>query len=199
MRRVVGTVLVVLVLLVGAGLAIVLTGSYDVRATASHTWFVGWALETTRERAVAEAAAGVDVPDLDDPEMVEAGFRAYRDMCAGCHTPPGGDDSPVARGMNPAPPEMAHAAEELSDAELFWVTKHGLRMTGMPAWGVTHDDQSLWEIVAFVRRLPGMSPSDYRAFAERMSGERSQGDGGGSSANDSAHRHADGHAHEHQH
>lgn len=189
MRRVIITVVVVLVLLAGGGLTIVYTGSYDVRATASHNPVVAWALETTRENAVAREVAGIEPPALDDPAMIEAGLRSYRDMCAGCHAPPGGDESPVAQGLNPAPPDMAHAAEELSDAELFWVTKHGLRMTGMPGWGVSHDDDSLWEIVAFVRTLPETSPAEYREMVQRTIEESGDGDGG--------HQHDDGHDHEH--
>jgi mono/diheme cytochrome c family protein len=88
----------------------------------------------------------------------------------------------VARGLLPEPPELAVVAEEWSVAELFWITKHGIRMTGMPAFGPTHSDAELWEVVAFLRVLPALTPEAYRALLGPAA------DGG-----------HDGHGHEHSH
>jgi mono/diheme cytochrome c family protein len=51
--------------------------------------------------------------------------------------------------------------------EVYWVVKHGIRMTGMPAFGPAHDERELWSIVAFVERLPRMSPEAYQEEVRR--------------------------------
>ena len=51
-------------------------------------------------------------------------------------------------------------------AEQFWIVKHGVKMTGMPAWGVTHDDELLWDVVAFVRKLPELTPEQYETMVK---------------------------------
>jgi hypothetical protein len=39
-------------------------------------------------------------------------------------------------------------------------------MTGMPAWGVTHDDEILWDVVAFLRKLPEFTPEQYQTLVK---------------------------------
>jgi hypothetical protein len=71
----------------------------------------------------------------------------------------------MGQGLNPPAPDLAEEAAEMSAAELFWVTKHGIRMTGMPAWGASHDDDALWPVVAFTKeRLPELDAAAYRRF-----------------------------------
>ena len=73
--------------------------------------------------------------------------------------------------MRPKPPDLSKAASLWSDAELFWIVKHGIRMTGMPAWG-DHSDDELWVTVAFLQELVEMSPQDY---AKLVAASRAQG------------------------
>jgi mono/diheme cytochrome c family protein len=63
----------------------------------------------------------------------------------------------------PRTPELRRG-NDLTPAEQFWVVKHGVKMTGMPAWGVTHDDELLWDVVAFVRKLPELTPEQYETL-----------------------------------
>jgi hypothetical protein len=70
---------------------------------------------------------------------------------------PGGD---IARGLSPPPSDLAVAAKSYSAGELFWILKHGIKMTGMPAWS-DHSDEQLWATVAFVQKLPGLTPDEY--------------------------------------
>lgn len=121
----------------------------------------------TRDRA---CAAGVDVPDLSDENLILAGAGDYDAMCADCHGAPGRKPGPMGQGLNPQPPDLADEAEHLTPAELFWVTKHGIRMTGMPAWGVTHDDDALWPVVAFITELPRLNAAAYQALLARGAG-----------------------------
>lgn len=93
--------------------------------------------------------------------MVAKGGRHYRESRQTCHAGPGAERGEMARGLRPAPPELAREATHWSSAELFWIVKHGIKMTGMPAWGESHGDEDLWTIVAFLERLPKLSPKEY--------------------------------------
>lgn len=164
------SILVVVVLVALAafgGLGAVALGLPDVAATTPHWGITRWVLSTTMEHGVRRRAAGISVPaDLDQPARIGAGASEYREMCAACHGAPGGEASEIAKGLLPEPPKLTEAAKEWSAPELFWITKHGVRMTGMPAFGPTHPDRKIWDVVAFVQRLPAMSPAEYRALTE---------------------------------
>lgn len=161
--KTVRALLVVLVLIAAAGLAFVYSGLYDVAADADHTGPVEWVLSTTQSRSVHRRAEAVRPPEWlarPDPAVLRRGHLRYHELCATCHGAPGVDLSPIGQGLNPAPPELSHEADE--PKELFWVTRHGVKMTGMPAFGVTLDDQEIWEIVAFIQQMPKMTEEEYR-------------------------------------
>lgn len=143
--------------------AIVLSGRIDVSADGNHWTLTESALATIRQNAVAREALSVEdaTPKLDRAGEPYTGIIAYEDMCASCHIPPGGSPTPLAQGLNPSPPDLAEAAAIRSPEELFWITKHGIRMSGMPAWGATHDDEELWPIIALITRFPDFTDSDY--------------------------------------
>jgi mono/diheme cytochrome c family protein len=177
--------LLLIALVVGA--VFIYTGSYDIAATTPHSGPVKWLLSQTMRRSVAVRAESLAVPDLSGEEMQLAGVNDFQTMCSGCHTPPGQAPSPLAEGLNPKPPDLAESARHMGAAELFWVTKNGVRMTGMPAWGNTHGDEDLWPVVAFVQRLPELRPEDYQRLLETAKTAKS-----GHHASD-----ADAHGHDH--
>ncbi len=76
----------------------------------------------------------------------------------------------MGQGLNPPAPDLADSAAHMTPAELFWVTRHGIRMTGMPAWGATHDDEDLWPVVAFITTLPGLDADAYQSMLSRAEG-----------------------------
>ena len=150
----------------GAASLAIYAGMYNVAADIPHTQPVFWLLETVRERSVAVRAAGVIVPpDLADPKRVAAGAAEYAEICSGCHLAPGMKRTEISRGLYPRAPELRRGSD-LTPAEEFWVVKHGVKMTSMPAWGVTHSDELLWDIVAFLRKLPELSPDQYQALVK---------------------------------
>ncbi len=152
-----------------AGFAFIYSGRVDVAATSPHWAVTEWLFSTAMERAVRRQARAIEVPEyLDDAMRVRAGAAAYDAMCVSCHGAPGVDRGAVAEGLEPEPPELVDEAGEWSAAELFWITKHGVRMTGMPGFGPTHSDVELWEVVAFVERLPRMSAAEYRSLASPL-------------------------------
>jgi mono/diheme cytochrome c family protein len=146
------------------------SGSYDVGADSRHGKLVGWLLSTTSHASVKRRAAKIEVPDLTDDKLKLAGANDFKTMCADCHGAPGQEPKAIGKGLNPAPPDLAESAAHMTPAELFWVTKHGIKMTGMPAWGATHDDDALWPVVAFITGLPELSADDYQALLAKAAG-----------------------------
>jgi mono/diheme cytochrome c family protein len=138
----------------------------NIAAVVPHTQPVYWLFETVRERSVAARARDIVVPkNLDDANRISKGADEYAEMCSGCHLAPGMERTEISRGLYPRAPELRHKTD-LTPAEQFWIVKHGVKMTGMPAWGVTHDDELLWDVVAFVRKLPELTPEQYETMVK---------------------------------
>jgi mono/diheme cytochrome c family protein len=153
-----------LLVLIGAASLAIYAGVYNVAADAPHTQPVFWLMTTVRERSIAARATGVVVPlDLTDPKRIAAGAAQYAEMCSGCHLAPGMKRTEISRGLYPRASELRRGSR-LTPAEEFLVVKHGLKMTGMPAWGVTHNDELLWDVVAFLRRLPELTADQYQTL-----------------------------------
>ena len=159
-------VAVALLVLIGAAAVGIYAGLYNIAADVPHTQPVYWLLETMRDRSIAARAREVVVPaDLNDPTRISKGAGQYADMCSGCHLAPGMKRTEISQGLYPRAPELRRTTT-LTPEEQFWVVKHGIKMTGMPAWGVTHDDDLLWDVVAFVRKLPELSPEQYETLVK---------------------------------
>ncbi len=167
MKTVITTLVIAIALAGITGLAIIYTGAFNVAVAWKDPPPLRWVLVTAREKSVKRRAKSIVVPPTKGLEQIDNGFRSYQDMCVACHALPGTKASPVEKGLNPEPPELLEVAEHMSAAEIFWVIKNGIRMTGMPAWGITHSDEELWDIVAFIKAMPGMSESDYRRLDQQ--------------------------------
>jgi len=152
----------ILLLLVIIFFAAVYSGLYNVAATYPDPAPMHWLFDTTMEHSVKRHARGIATPELTEGAKIRQGFGLYRRRCAGCHGAPGQPIGEIARAMNPAAPELADEAEEWQPNELFWITKNGIRMTGMPAWKDILSDDDIWAIVAFMQKLPEMSPDEYQ-------------------------------------
>jgi len=164
--------LVLVVLAIAGILTFAYSGLYNVAATGKDSGLLRWLLHTTMERSVDRRAADVVIPadvSLDDPQRIAVGLIHYDEMCVVCHGAPGVEAGEARQGLNPRPPELAEHAAEISPQALFWIIKHGVEMTGMPAWGPTHDDQRIWDMVAFLQQLPGMTAADYAGLKVRAS------------------------------
>ncbi|NOZ37730.1 MAG: cytochrome c [Gammaproteobacteria bacterium] len=205
MKTIISTLVIATTFAAFIALLVIYTGMFNVATEWEDPAPIRWALVTTRENSIESRAASIEVPATRGDKQIDTGFRSYREMCAICHTPPGGTDSPITKGLNPAPPDLAKSAKHMSAAELFWATKNGIRMTGMPAWGVTHKDGELWDIIAFVKKLPEMSKNEYLALDARLEkghdhaggGHDDGGDHGNSESKKNDAHQDDGHAHTH--
>ena len=94
-------------------------------------------------------------------------------MCLSCHGAPGKVQTEMSKGLNPQAPDLAESSREMTAGELFWITKNGIKMTGMPAWGLTHTDDKIWPIVAFIKKLPEITGAEYDSMEVRL---KSQGE-----------------------
>ena len=110
------------------------------------------------------AKRSVTFAEIRTDAMVASGASAYKSMCEHCHGGPGVEQAEWARGMLPQPPHLSEEVQHWEPNEVFWLVKHGVRMSAMPSFGETHDDRALWEVTAFVVRLPGMAASTYGEF-----------------------------------
>lgn len=133
-KTVLATLGVGALLAVPAAFAVVYSGVFNVAATVDDAPLLRAVLVATREASIWRRARDIQAPALGGAGQVENGFRIFREACAKCHTPPGRLATPMAKGLNPQAHELSELVEEMSDAELFWVIKNGIRFTGMPAW-----------------------------------------------------------------
>ena len=159
-------------ILIGAAAAalaalFVYSGVFDVAADMPHSALVYAAMEVVRDRSVSVRSKDIQVPPLNDPKLIADGAEHYDAMCANCHLAPGSQQSEMREGLYPQPPNLTEKID-LEPAAMFWVIKHGIKMSAMPAWGKTHDDQSIWGIVAFLQKLPELTPGQYETLVPRV-------------------------------
>lgn len=149
-----------------AGIAVFFfSGGYDIGADTPHWKMTRKFMEIVRDRSIEARAKEIQPPDLQDENLVLKGAGQYAAMCVNCHLAPGQPDSEIRPGLYPKPPNLSE--QRVDPKTAFWVIKHGLKMSGMPAWGLGHDDATLWSIVAFVSKLPGMSAEHYKDIVAR--------------------------------
>lgn len=183
--KILKTVIIVAILLGIGMLAFAYSGIYNIAADVPHTTPIRWLLETTRTQSIARRDDSVKAPDeLGSMQHIQSGAKSYAAMCAICHLGPGIEPTPLHTGLNPQPPRLQKEMGHHSPENLFWILKHGIKMTGMPAWGGTHSGQELWEIVAFLKKLPEMSSQQYKELTSNTGGNDGAGHthGGGESA-----------------
>ncbi len=152
------------------GAAFIYSGVYNIGADDPHTPVVYWLVETLRDHSIAVRAASIKVPPLDDSDLLLSGGPDYAEMCSGCHLQPGVKTSEFSDALYPQPPNLTEKSD-LTPAAMFWTIKHGIKMSAMPAWGPTHTDQRMWAMVAFLQRLPDLTPAQYQILTARGSSE----------------------------
>ncbi|MDB5884959.1 MAG: Di-heme cytochrome c [Polaromonas sp.] len=156
----------VLLALAAAGSAVlVYSGAYNVGASWQHTQAVYSMLELALHRSVQLRARNIETPLLDDPRRIARGAGIYRDNCVQCHGAPGVAPGDIGKGMQPVPGPLIAAMQRWQPREVYWLTRHGIKMSGMPAWEFRMDDAALWDVVAFVQRLPDLTPNAYAELA----------------------------------
>ena len=165
LKSAVGTLLVAAVLVAVGGLIFMYTGFYPIAADRPHFDIVRWALQTGRTRSVQFHSRHITAPVLRDATLIRHGLPLFREHCEPCHGAPGVGPKQMGRGINPTPPPLMTAVLEWTDEQVYWIIVHGLKMSGMPAFGARLSEMDAWAITAFLRRIPWLSPEEYAQWA----------------------------------
>ena len=142
-------------------------GYYSVAATAEEPAIVKWILLHVRTASIERHGKDKPPMSLDDPAVVQAGARAFSERgCVNCHGAPGVTWAKFSEGLRPDPPDLKELANDRDPEHLFWVIKNGINMTGMPSFGaVGVPDQEIWSIAAFIKKLPNVTETQFKAWA----------------------------------
>lgn len=193
--------LIIVILVIGIiGIPIYfLSGHYNIGADDKHWALTEWMMSGVRDNAIKQASSAVEVPgNIKDPEYFVKGAGNYDAMCSGCHLAPGVNANELRAGLYPQPPDFTQF-KFTDPARSFWVIKHGIKMSGMPAWGASHSDNEIWELVAFIHQLSGLDSKRYAVLVSAYSGSHTHADNH-HDAKDGAETHTphtDGHGHAH--
>lgn len=147
-----------------AAFAFIKSGLYDVGAAKPHTRFTFTVTNETMIHSVKRHAAGIAAPARVSAAQVVRGFCAYEAHCVACHGAAGVARQQWASGMEPQPPYLLDATRKFTPAELFWIARNGIKMTGMPAWKDSLNGAQLWEVVAWLEASRRLPPETYVAW-----------------------------------
>lgn len=177
--------LIGLAVLALAGLLVSFSGLISIAASSGHLPPVAWFLHWTMQNAVRTQSLGIAPPaglDLKDPALVLRAAGHFDTGCAPCHGSPNEEQNPVVLEMTPAPPPLAEKVPEWQPRELFWIVKHGVKYSGMPAWPAPSRDDEIWAMVAFLRALPTMDTGTYQSLVQGVAPSQSELPGRGKTA-----------------
>jgi mono/diheme cytochrome c family protein len=148
-------------------------GFYNVAASQSDPDVVAWALEHIRDASISRHAVDQPPIPIEDAATIRTGARAFASRgCTNCHGGPGVMWEKFSEGLRPGPPDLNDVAKDMTPAQIFWIIRNGINMTGMPGFGLikTPDEQTwipdeeIWTIAAFVKKLPDVTDDDYKAW-----------------------------------
>ncbi|NJC33932.1 cytochrome c553 [Sphingomonas jejuensis] len=156
--------LVALLTLAAAGMLFAWSGIFNVAASSGHWAITDWFLHWTMRNSVRTHTLLEGVESPRDPSGLISAAGHFEQSCAVCHGAPGQKASPVTRSATPPAPDLTETVPTWTDAQLFWILKHGVKYTGMPAWPTLERKDEVRRMVGFIRLLPEMSVTEYRAL-----------------------------------
>ena len=173
MKKILVTIFVTFVVLIGGFLIYISSGSYDISQLTPHNKFTKTIIGITTHSSINKRMKEIVVPgNIADTAVIVRGFKAYNQMCVGCHSAPGLPDNKFVEGWYPKPPEIYKHVNEDDAREFFWIIKYGIKMTSMPAFKPTQDDAKLWDVTAFVtQKLGKMTPVEYGEWVKKYASE----------------------------
>ena len=141
-------------------------GFYSVAGTAYEPDIVKSILLRVRTASIARHAKDPVPANIEEPATIQAGAKMFLAQgCTSCHGGPGVGWAKFSEGLHPDPPDLKEVVNDRTPAELFWVVKNGINMTGMPSFALAGaKDAELWQIVAFLKKLPDVSEADFKAW-----------------------------------
>ncbi len=158
------------IVLLGVGAAmlaglVVLSGLVPVTASSGHFPITAWGLELAMERSVATNSLGIEPPPLANEALVMQGAAHFESGCAWCHGQPQSAPGRIVTHMTPHPSDLNEELEKWSDSQLFYIVRHGVKFTGMPAWPAQQRSDEVWSIVAFLKRYNDLTIDQYHELA----------------------------------
>ena len=157
----------VLLALAGAagGYAFLKSGLYHVGSIDQHFQITHTLLEQGMRKSVQLRTRSIVAPaDLAAPARVQRGAGIYQANCVQCHGAPGVAQQDFGRSMQPVPGPLVDATKHWGAAQLYWITRNGIKMSGMPAWEFHLSEAQLWDVVAFMAHMPALDVAGYAAI-----------------------------------
>jgi mono/diheme cytochrome c family protein len=166
-----GFIAVALVVPLGV-FAFVKSGLFNVGASHPHTKFTEWITHETMIHSVRRHAAGIEAPAATGSRQALAGFCLYETHCVACHGAAAIAREQWVAGLEPSPPYLLDSTSKWTPAQLFWIAKNGIKMTGMPSWKDSLSDGQIWDVVRFLETMRDLPPQTYvRWRSRRMCGD----------------------------
>lgn len=133
-------------------------------------WETRWMFSAVHASIQRGVPADLKSPTPSDDESLIAGGKLYLNDCVGCHGAPGKPPSEFGATFYPPAPQLGRDGTQYSEAQIFWVAKHGIRRTGMSAQGADYSDQKLWQLAGFIYRIT-ILPPQVRAGIDEKAGK----------------------------
>lgn len=152
---------------------LLLSGVLNFAASSGHWDLTDWVMDLAARQSVTLRSLDVEVPaSLDDPDMIRRGAGHYELVCAACHGSPAQGPEEFAEHLTPQPPRLVEQMQQWRPpARTFWTIKHGIKRTAMPAWPTQLRDDEIWDVVAFIEAMPGLTVDQYRELAGDRRGD----------------------------
>ena len=144
------------------------SGIMPIKASSGHWPITAWLLNFTMRRSVITHSLGMNAPKLDDAALVAKGATHYEFGCRPCHGAPHLPQPVIAGHMTPHPPHLPPEIPKWQPEELFYILKHGVKFTGMPAWPAQKRNDEVWAVVAFLLKVPNLSADEYHKLARSL-------------------------------
>ena len=169
MKKILLTIAATVFVMILGSFIFISTGAYDISQLKPHNRLTLSIIRMTTHNSINRRMKENVVPaNLKDSAMYIMGFKHYNEMCVSCHGAPGVKPNEMVEGLYPKPPELYKHGEEDAAQEFFWIIKNGIKMTSMPAFKPSHDDEKIWAMTAFVTlKLAKMTPEEYKAWIKK--------------------------------
>ena len=159
MKNLLRGILITLIALAVGGWVFFKLGYIDFRADISPSWIESKYAVTAVDASTERHAPQVQNPIPPTEENLRAGARLYRDKCADCHGRPDNPESDLGRAFYPRVPQFVKDLPDMPENQNFYIVKHGIRWTGMPAWGYIMTDAEIWRVVTFLSHMQNLPPA----------------------------------------
>lgn len=135
-------------------------------------------LESSVAMKFLDASLDRRAPDEKNPvgaseAELAAGMKLFQSNCAGCHGDINHAESSMAESFYPRAPQFLQDVPDMPGNQNFYLIKHGIRYSGMPAWGHVMTDQQIWQVVGFLsamNKLPEAVQGQWRSLSKRNGG-----------------------------